>query len=190
MSLSIESSVTECRDITANIGKPGPGYTTLESIPGAENAVPLTVAYYQDKHFQSLGYEDEILLSEDTVATDDVTLEDIPYNFHRVVQDFSNCRTDEWGNLLESDDESVYSKSDTDEEEIDCNFCNKTFSQASKLKRHVENIHKNSKKLKVTVEHTVILSKVRNVGSKFICPFCKKACRDNYNLKRHERSHN
>jgi len=39
---------------TANIGQLGPGYTVLESVPGAEKLQPLTVGYYQDRHYQSL----------------------------------------------------------------------------------------------------------------------------------------
>jgi len=39
---------------TANIGQLGPGYTVLESVPGAERLQPLTVGYYQDRHYQSL----------------------------------------------------------------------------------------------------------------------------------------
>ena len=59
---------------TANIGQPGPGYTTLESVPGADKMDPLTVGYYQvdarvqlyqfvihlstqDRHYQSLATE-------------------------------------------------------------------------------------------------------------------------------------
>merc|ERR1719411_196185 len=39
---------------TANIRQGGPGYTKLESVPGAASLPPLTVGYLQDRHYQSL----------------------------------------------------------------------------------------------------------------------------------------
>ena len=150
------------------------------------------MGYYQDKHFQSLEHntQEEMLLiddNEDNINT--VTLEELPYNLKIVVQDFSNCRTDEWGNLVASDEESDYEKSDAEDDNMSCNFCVKEFSCATNLKRHVENIH-NTRKRKKASQKSEIPAKVQNLGGgSFVCTVCKKVCRDNYNLKRLMESH-
>jgi len=55
---------------TANNGQPGLGFTTLESVEGANSQEPLTIGYYQGCHFQSL-QKIENIKNEENLLVDD-----------------------------------------------------------------------------------------------------------------------
>ncbi len=202
---------------TANIGQPGLGYTTMESGESAKDLEPLTIGYLQNKHFQSLlsqkepGFPAETLLAEHDEIYDNTTLEESTddeithkaYDNERVIQDFSNCRTDEGGNLLASDDESEYD-ADEDEETDDetiieiyncksCNFSSKCERNLNthKIKEHIQENQKTMKR-KLPMERSQLplapAKKISKSEQSFKCHICDKIFRINYNLKRHVKS--
>ncbi len=75
---------------TANIGQPGPGYTTLESVESAKDLEPLTIGYFQNNHFQSLAEYDDISANITLEESTDVEITFKPYENERVIQDFTN----------------------------------------------------------------------------------------------------
>ena len=140
--------------------------------------------------------DEEVLLTEDE---DTVTVSKL-YKYTHNFNDFSNLRTDEWGNKVDSEEsdleETVAEETVSEEKETveiqnkdnTCEVCKKTFAKANNFARHVKNVHGSGRKRKMEpVTSNQQATKISKIS--LTCNECQKVFANAYNLKRHMKIH-